>query len=461
DPFLKSKEFRADDYDVLVAHPASFWHVVSVLPVSPAHAESKLEATVKRLFDEGGSADQGDSGTGGELLASSILNVEYGIKIAATLPFVTSFVSTTPKHESGVPTDSVTGLNLCPIGASERFVISLDSSHHFSTNASGAEDLEASAMAKERALTDLNSLITSVHELETSSFRLQEKVTAYENCMEQLERFQDDQMKVVNDKFDQLWLLAQCMELVIVKYLNSLEYLFALGAAISKAIEKGTKNTSDIVSAAANTTMALSITLAFESTVPPITIEDYKVMGTDGPEDAPGSGQGEVASFPNTVEFEKEELDNTPELSSSLPFLAWERCLHFMHISFLEVANVPVAVSKFVCSFAQCFRDFIWSFPLRSELTSILRMACFIALVDENSLKVLARFLTFSRPAIKASYSASLLVASNLNLRAYVNSIPSRFVIIRKAPEPSMHDDTLVNTIYGSGGASSSSMTVS
>ncbi|GKF96645.1 hypothetical protein Tco_0292466, partial [Tanacetum coccineum] len=77
-------------------------------------------------------------------------------------------------------------------------------------------DLEASAVGKERKLSDLNSLITSVksqndilvdrvHELEISSSGLQEKVTVYENCMEQLERFQDDRMKVVNDKFDQLY----------------------------------------------------------------------------------------------------------------------------------------------------------------------------------------------------------------------------------------------------------------
>ncbi|GJW98928.1 hypothetical protein Tco_0180736 [Tanacetum coccineum] len=138
-------------------------------------------------------------------------------------------------------------------------------------------DLEASAVGKERELTDLNSLITSVksqndilvdrvHELEISSSGLQEKVTVYENCMEQLERFQDDRMKVVNDKFDQLytdfvemalhleekfyphllttiscrmWLLTQGMELAVVKCLNSPEYLSVLGAAISKAIEKG------------------------------------------------------------------------------------------------------------------------------------------------------------------------------------------------------------------------------
>nr|GEV83695.1 transposase (putative), gypsy type [Tanacetum cinerariifolium] len=1027
DPIPKSMEFRADDYTGLVARPdpfqkcpkpflcligmsrnytldedtyPTFLHndgtemdLFTFIQVAdptkvkvkerdtPARAESELEASVERLFDECGRADQGDSGTSGcqetktriaagvrivaeenvaaekpkcprkkrqaatdaggsshppkklrsdygtssgvvnagkspsaikELLVSSILNVESGVEIVATLPFVNSFVSATLEHESGVPADSVTGPNLCPNGASERFIS--DSSHHSYTNAYGAEgdsiirslvvspvmnevvitthltsvpfalalkpntkvitpvhacmfhdfdstrtvrldvaglpmfpgrsfqwglesldasrefidhlaplvlfaqirdmdyeelftefsvgtthqaclsvefrmrieyflserrrlesefekqsdllkakddeveslkarlllkeaeaaeairlraeernalgvnvtDLEASAVAKERALIDLNSLITSV---KSQNDILVDRVTVYENCMEQLERFQDDQMKVVNDKFDQLytnfvemalhleerfypqllttisfrrWLLAQGMKLAIVKCMNSPEYLSALVAAISRAIEKGmqnglsvgithgkegrvlidvathnpstkadyisalqklqnvnfsflaelksnkdasvktvmnilrleeplaeklglnelqptvdqlmvpnhhspdkvgigataltlaldvsnirvqkirenianqrsalrdvfvllaepfstaaltgTKSTSDIVSAAANTTIALSRILASASTVPPITIEDYEVMGTDGPEDAPGSGQGKVASFPNIVEFEKEELDTTPEhitnkkvqaVPSPLPFLAWERCLHFVHIAFLEVADVPcsrkgvsVAVSKLVCSFAQCFRDFIWSFPLRSELAFILRIACFVASVDEpktdpnrtvhtpklpistgisasvpyvsengvsplldlvivrplacgcfteamhwqirsfsyqslnglsmncfslldiispgtclmeNSLKVLARFLTFSRPAIKASYSASLLGASNLNLRACVNSIPFVFVIIRPAPERSMHDDPSVNSIHGSG----------
>ncbi|GJU35674.1 hypothetical protein Tco_1184028 [Tanacetum coccineum] len=119
-------------------------------------------------------------------------------------------------------------------------------------------DLEALAVGKERELTDLNSLITSVksqndnlvdrvHELEISSSELQEKVTVYENYLEQLEKFQDDRMKVVNDKFvklytnfmemalhseekfyphllttisDRRWLLTQGMELTIIKCLN-------------------------------------------------------------------------------------------------------------------------------------------------------------------------------------------------------------------------------------------------
>ncbi|GJT35390.1 hypothetical protein Tco_0925809 [Tanacetum coccineum] len=127
-------------------------------------------------------------------------------------------------------------------------------------------DLEALVVGKERELTGLNAQLTSGHEMELSSSGLQEKVTAYENCMEQLEKFQDDRMKVINDKFDKLytdfvemylhleekfyphlltiifgrrWLLTQDVELAITKCLNSPKYLSALEAAISKAIEKG------------------------------------------------------------------------------------------------------------------------------------------------------------------------------------------------------------------------------
>ncbi|GJV38541.1 hypothetical protein Tco_1411018 [Tanacetum coccineum] len=105
-----------------------------------------------------------------------------------------------------------------------------------------------------------------VHELETSSVRLQEKVTTYKNCMGKLEEFQDEQIRVINDKFEKLyvdfvemalhleekfyhhllttiadrrWLLTYGVKLAIVKCLHSPEYLSALRAAISRAIEKG------------------------------------------------------------------------------------------------------------------------------------------------------------------------------------------------------------------------------
>ncbi|GJU79446.1 zinc finger, C6HC-type containing protein [Tanacetum coccineum] len=70
-------------------------------------------------------------------------------------------------------------------------------------------------------------------------------------------------------------------------------------------------------------------------------------------------------------------------------------------------------------------------------------------------------FLAMRRPTNRASYSASLLVALNLNLRAWVNSIPSVFMIIKPAPEPSMHGDPFVNNTHGSGSSSLSSIGVS
>ncbi|GJZ24731.1 hypothetical protein Tco_0562190 [Tanacetum coccineum] len=209
-------EFRADDFAVYVAHPApfrkfpepflcligmsrtytldkdtyptflhddgtmdllAFIHVADPTKVKVGEREhranSELEASVEKLFDESGGADQGNStaGVGQEteaeivsgvrsdhgtssgaasvgksptvlkqLLASSILNAESGVEAVATLPFVTSSVSATLEHESGVPDDSITGLNLRTIGVSERFVISSDSFHHSSTNVPGAED---------------------------------------------------------------------------------------------------------------------------------------------------------------------------------------------------------------------------------------------------------------------------------------------------------------------------------
>ncbi|GKE35812.1 hypothetical protein Tco_1455134, partial [Tanacetum coccineum] len=138
-------------------------------------------------------------------------------------------------------------------------------------------DLAAMVKVREQEAADSDAMVTNVklqndrladqvRELETSSAKLQEKVAAYENCMSQLEKFQDEQMAVVHEKFNKLdadfietclhleerlyphllttiagrrWLLTYGMKLVVFKCLNSPEYLSALGAAISKAVKKG------------------------------------------------------------------------------------------------------------------------------------------------------------------------------------------------------------------------------
>nr|GEV27705.1 hypothetical protein [Tanacetum cinerariifolium] len=510
-----------------------FERVVLLLTVALAHADNELEVSVDRLFHEGGSTDQGGSAAGGgqetktelvtgvkgdhgpssgattggksssvlkELLASSMLNVKVGVTVVATMPLVTSLVSATPEHENGVPTDSIIELNLRTIDVPKRLVISSNSSHHSSTNASGAEgdslirsavvppmmteavvtshainvppvlktgtkvtssvhasmfhdsdstetmkadttgpsysakqdlsigsrELNSETMhqiremdyhhlftefnvrtarqaclnaelllketkaaeaarlhAQDLELKDLNVVVSS---LKYQKDGLVDQVLGYEWLKEQIEEFQDAQMNIFNDKVAKLdadllemafhlkekfyphllitissrrWLLTHDLKLAVVKCLNSQEYLSALGSVISRAIEKGMQDglsagidhgkagpladapgmsnlqpdfeqltlpihrpkdlvvlgevsTSDSVPTVVVTNNELSTTFSSASFVPPITIEDYEIVGTDGPKDAQGNGQGNVASFP-TVEFEKEELDTTPE----------------------------------------------------------------------------------------------------------------------------------------------------
>nr|GEW39314.1 hypothetical protein [Tanacetum cinerariifolium] len=174
--------------------------VVSLLPIALAHASSKLEASIDKLFYEGDSGDGQDTDiqpvavtadtivenmaplqprrqrkketvvadagspshppkklredyealggafTGGKsmsavqsLFTEAVLNAEARGEPIVTLPFVTSSVSATPERKDKSPADSVTGLNLRTIGAPQRFVISSDSSHHSGANIAEAE----------------------------------------------------------------------------------------------------------------------------------------------------------------------------------------------------------------------------------------------------------------------------------------------------------------------------------
>ncbi|GJV90997.1 hypothetical protein Tco_1538810, partial [Tanacetum coccineum] len=63
------------------------------------------------------------------------------------------------------------------------------------------------------------------------------------------------------------------------------------------------------VPAATVTTTTLSTTFASASSILPITIDDYEIVHADSQESSQGNVQGDAA----TVEFEKEDLDTTPE----------------------------------------------------------------------------------------------------------------------------------------------------
>ncbi|GJV93043.1 hypothetical protein Tco_1540856 [Tanacetum coccineum] len=89
--------------------------------------------------------------------------------------------------------------------------------------ASKFEAIEKSLQDEVKILKDHNTTLEKerVHGAGDFLCWTHEKVTTYEDCMGKLEEFQDERMRVVDDKF------ASCA------------YLSVLGAAISKAIEKG------------------------------------------------------------------------------------------------------------------------------------------------------------------------------------------------------------------------------
>nr|GEY38726.1 hypothetical protein [Tanacetum cinerariifolium] len=129
DAVPKSSEFNVEHYATLVRigerqrgkdEPklleTTVGRVVPLLPVAPARSSGELEASVDKLFDEGGTqAEQGDSvgDRGGQECGSQ------GDPIP-TFPFVTSSVSGTLEREGKGHTDSVTGLNLRTISAPQR-----------------------------------------------------------------------------------------------------------------------------------------------------------------------------------------------------------------------------------------------------------------------------------------------------------------------------------------------------
>nr|GEU45681.1 integrase, catalytic region, zinc finger, CCHC-type, peptidase aspartic, catalytic [Tanacetum cinerariifolium] len=103
-------------------------------------------------------------------------------------------------------------------------------------------DLEASVVGKVRDLTDLNAQLTSVKSQNDSlvdqvcTLHL-EKITVYDNCMEQPEKFHDDRMKVVNDKLAKLD--SDLAEMACHLKENFYPHLLNTISGRSRAIEKG------------------------------------------------------------------------------------------------------------------------------------------------------------------------------------------------------------------------------
>ncbi|GKA67421.1 hypothetical protein Tco_0767338, partial [Tanacetum coccineum] len=160
---------RAEDEPKLL--DSTIGRIVLLLPIAPGRFEGKLEASVDKLFDEGGSTKQGDFAAGGDDAAETgVVRIIDDEIVAAKKPkrprkkrqavadasgsfhppkklredHETSSgaaigVSAMPEREGDIPADSVTWANLRTIGPTERFFIPSDSSHYSSTNAPEAE----------------------------------------------------------------------------------------------------------------------------------------------------------------------------------------------------------------------------------------------------------------------------------------------------------------------------------
>ncbi|GJV11352.1 hypothetical protein Tco_1352893 [Tanacetum coccineum] len=137
--------------------------------------------------------------------------------------------------------------------------------------------LESAIVDKDHKLSELGasssslksqnqSLVEQVHELEVSSTDLREKLEMYEGFLKRLEEYQDELMEPLRTRLAEIdtdftrccmrfqenfhphllnviagrrWLLTHGMRLLMVKCLNSNEYMEALGHAFGRAIEKG------------------------------------------------------------------------------------------------------------------------------------------------------------------------------------------------------------------------------
>nr|GEV00588.1 transposase (putative), gypsy type [Tanacetum cinerariifolium] len=306
--------------------------VVLLLPVAPACSLGEVEASVDKLFDEGCSGEP--SHPAGEVIP--------------TLPFVTSFVSTTPEPEGGDHTQSLAGANLPEIDSVVRTFVPIMTSvtttppttdlvviskeklvgpFVFGANSSsaggshpipdgffdgtgsdfligGIHTMSLSAEVRMRAEYNIREKmrLKSVVTEQTALLKFKEKeirdlraqllgkeaeaveaifLYAKASQFEVVEKSLRDEVQTLADRKTILWKkkseldvkvanlapsvkvgeqevvdmddvvtyiklqndnLADQVQLVIAKCLNSTEYLFTLGAAIGKAVEKGMHN---------------------------------------------------------------------------------------------------------------------------------------------------------------------------------------------------------------------------
>nr|GEY51660.1 hypothetical protein [Tanacetum cinerariifolium] len=188
----------------------------------------------------------------------------------------------------------------------------------------------------------------------------------------------------------------------------------------------------------------LFTTFASSGVIPPLLESNYQVLDAE-PHD----------EDPPAITFKEKELGTTPEAGDNV--VLGDTSLSF---SFQVVHS---RVQRCACSGLTqrshgLRKDFCYNTPFVMAYLPVMRRMA-LAFLFSSSIISFVRWAKLV-DAILLSAFAFLLspLASNLNLRAYVNSAPFRSVIISLAPEPSVHNDQSVNNTHGSGSSSLSSM---
>nr|GEW53008.1 hypothetical protein [Tanacetum cinerariifolium] len=372
--------------------------------------------------------------------------------------------------------------------------------------ASNFESVKKSLWDEVNALKERNTTLKKernaldVHELELSSSGLQEKVTLSVNLSRKVCRTgsagitHGKEGRVLTDvasynpstKVDYISALQQLQNVNFPLFVElrsnkdaSIEALINVIRLEEPLVDKLGLNelqphgTSDVVSATADTTTALSTTFASASTIAPISVDDYEVVGTNEQEDADGNAE----PFPNIDDAE----------------------LNIPH-DFVTSYGPSHLGPSFPVSYAQLASLFRYT---RSRLISRASMSCIRSTTAILSVgmpisagmttSVLQRFALSTKPLVcrllrvslsghnllEVALSTITMVRGKIFCKCFFrkefedrihpdhvslfrdNSILSGFVSISPSSEPSVQDDPFVNKINCSGSSSSTFIGVS
>ncbi|GKC82068.1 hypothetical protein Tco_1137785, partial [Tanacetum coccineum] len=197
-----------------------------------------------------------------------------------------------------------------------------------------------------------------------------------------------------------------------------------------------TEGTSEVMPVTTAITTALFVTSASASLIFPISTDDYKVAPAIGQE-----GVGADANpFPNVDDA---ELNIQLECITPTAESAWVDCLHFVHVTLLKVADVPVRRSWFLSWSLNLYAPFpsasVTSYgPSHLGPNFLVSFAWLSSLLRYTRSRLISRASLFSSKLTSAVLSVGMLIFAGMTASVpYVNenavSPLLDFIIVRCA----------------------------